>query len=1398
MPAIRTHVSVPSHPTVVKLTELDAPWIVDSYHLTPQVRGLVDRVVHAAAGPTGTGAFLIGPYGSGKSHFLAWLARRLSSLVEPPPDVRVVSLLDYPAEARLEDIVSEAMGVQGGTSDRRPRWAAAMAAHPSGVVLLIDELSEFLRSKPTPASFNEDVRTLQFLGEWSSEARCTVIAAMQEQIEHTGELDSGLYRKIKDRFPVRLTLNEIHTRALIADHLLCKGPGYAAAAEELVKRLRQALPDAPFADADLAAIYPIHPTTLELLDEVRDAFSQTRGVVDFVLTRLRGDAGRGVAPFLDEPWGALVTPDLIVEHFSEVLALNSAYLPVGQRLLPWAQRHLDELFETPALVALAHRILRLLIVAWLSPARAGLAPGEVAGMLLFAPSKLDPQRNLAVIGRVLGRLATDGRYVREEDGRYRLDLDDDSAEQLERLVDRARPEVPASEEALFALLASALDSARFAPLSLAQEQWSPRSVRWSSHERTVELWIGNGTPSAPTHAAACVRLPWGKPRPALGLVTLVPRTLSAEARHRTLAAQLLLRERVLGPDVRERLHRALAEGVAAFQGEVRGAFAEATLVDAEGHRLAPVPLERSMTTERWVTELGRVALRARYPSFELYAPTSGPLPRAAWQGFWRYLSAGGTLTSEAGSDTWLDLVREGYLLPMRLLKRRGRAFELAPTQRHDLVRLVLSLAEQGKTPEQVYARLAAPVFGLVPDQITALLALLHAQGDIDVVQGARQWRDAWATLPNPLQYEAIEVGRALSTEHARSLRLVCEGLSVSVPKTWTASAQRRAVGRLRERLERVAGGVRPLVPRLADAEADELLAAIASFTDDCAALAHDDELHGVELLLGRVGSASDLIRITTQLEELPRRIERQHRELRRYAHLAGALRDRPLAGELAELKDPPNLSDGSAVERWLFQAKRAHDAYKAAYRSAHRAWLEGLPAVPGPPPPLARSRHVGLQAELAQLSEAASEVARRRCTRLSDLDLQPECSCGFDGARAPLDTALRALSEASGRVEHGLVSFFGQPEVRERVRTWAEDTGDTEGTAGYLEGRDRWPAISELDAFDRHMAGVAVVREVPLDALGAWLAEGTWRTDRLVAAFGERARGWGERVRFTSLAASTEVEDWCVGRALATGVRLPPGVTAGTIDPMQVRPEGLARLEELGLRDDAVDAVLSLLWTSRMPVPDGATSPVVAALRDAVAPGSATDEAGTAVRIALLYGAHDRLRHTGGARWLAHLERVVEPRLSPPPLVDLLAECRDRPWCLLDAAGLALWPALGEALGELFPAWRLQRVRFADVGPRTTTAACGEALLAAGLDVPFAKVDAVDEVLHEGFLPFDDLCRVAIARLRPALRRRLEPGKPLVVFADHGFRLSVDGSRWVHGGASDAERIVPVIELLPR
>src|SRR5436853_844780 len=97
---IREHVEVSPHPSVVRLDQLQgqgAEWISNSYYLTAEVSRHLEALQTLFSKESGSGVFLIGHYGSGKSHFLAYVIQQLRSKTFGArcPGVVPISLLNY-------------------------------------------------------------------------------------------------------------------------------------------------------------------------------------------------------------------------------------------------------------------------------------------------------------------------------------------------------------------------------------------------------------------------------------------------------------------------------------------------------------------------------------------------------------------------------------------------------------------------------------------------------------------------------------------------------------------------------------------------------------------------------------------------------------------------------------------------------------------------------------------------------------------------------------------------------------------------------------------------------------------------------------------------------------------------------------------------------------------------------------------------------------------------------------------------------------------------------------------------------------------------------------------------------------------------------------------------------
>ena len=1430
---IGDYVSVREHPTVVRLADLDrddAAWLSESFVITPELEVPLAALGAFLRRRQGAGAFLIGHYGSGKTHLLAYLTQQLRSgdLVDPPPRVVPISLVNHRASSGLEEIVAAALGIDAEAHDRRSAWRTLdEEGAEAGILLILDELSEFLRSKPDRRTFNEDVRFLQFMGEWARDRPLWIIAAMQESIEHTGELEYSLYRKIKDRYPLRLMLTPAHVETLIAEGILIKRPGFREAVDGVLRGLARAFPGQHLDVERAAAIYPVHPATLELLEAVRDRFSQARGVVDFVVGQLRGDAARSRPAFLEAPWGRFLTPERIVDHFRDLFELEPEFLAFAQRLFPWYERHLGEIFESAPARELAERLVKLLVLVSLAPGREVLHAEEAAAWLLFAPARIDPERNRAVVARTLATLATRGRYVAQRDGGYCLDLADDGAGAFDASVARAVSELASTPELVLESLVGLLPRDGFNPFTLERERWLHRQVRWHFHERRFAVWLGDDAPEPTDALGVVLRLPWGEQRPVPGLATLVPRRIEIDDDLLELAALARFGERAHSPQNARRLAARMERLAPHLRQLVRNAWLEARLVSAEG-REEPAPrLAGDPDAEAWLAPVAIALLRRTYPSFERFAPTHGPLPRDVWRRFLAHCFGG----AEAwGHDAQVELVHEGYLVPMGLVRRsRDGGYAPAPNvERHELVRLLLPLLEHGPSPARLYEHLALPVYGLVPDQVGALLLHLSAQGVIDIRKGGRSLRDAYETLPDPRHYDRVLPARALSVEQREALARLARELGVALPKQWSALAERRIATEIASLARVRREYLEPVLERLDGLEAgralgERLRAHIAHWRS---LEGSSDPLAAFESFLSGIGSISAFLEEARESLALGERLPALLGDVERFRHLLqhplladGAARGsgdgalERLVDAVALLGEMPRLERLDDLATWLAQLAQRYERYKDAYRHAHDAWwreAESHPLWRWRAPALAASRHAGLAAALAETEAARAKADRARCRRPSNLDFQPLCVCGFDGPEAPARELLDAAAERVAALEQRLTAFFAQPEVRHRILAWREAGLETSpGTLEYLDGRAPWPDITDVAALDRHLAGLELTREVDESVVTELLRSRAWEPEALLRQLAARLASYeGRRLRFRAAGLSPGLPgtaaEWMARQMGRHGEALPEGLDTAAraaigeaLRAEWIAEPALGALEGLGLRPEDEDRIAGWLLDGTLPPPGAAPRDSLAgAIRDLLDPAPIDSPHALAVASRCAYRLDPRLQRLAGSRWRERLEALARtPLPGLPPLVARLREEDAAQWLVVDCAGLPLLEAVERALVAALSAWRPDGTGFALVGAGSSTDDFYRELLDASIRHALEKVNVVDELVHEAGGSFLELeARVGV-ELGLACRRvagRFDPGADLLVFADHGFRLSPERRHFVHGGGSTLERVVPL------
>ena len=295
--------------SVVQLREADtiadARRLVETFVISDRMAELLSRLVFPqlqfSKPADNKGVFVVGNYGTGKSHLMA-----VVSAIAEHPDL--VSRLTNKAVAQqcaniagrfrviraeigsttmsLRDIVCSVLedGLNGlgvsyefpATGDRHENksaleemMAAFQAVHPGrGLILVLDELLDYLRSRADQA-LSLDLSFLREVGEVCKGSRFRFVAGLQESLFDNPRFQfvADTLRRVKDRFEQvhiarddvafvvaeRILKKDAKQQALIREHLKQFAPLYGSMNERMEEFVR---------------LFPIHPAYLDTFERV--------------------------------------------------------------------------------------------------------------------------------------------------------------------------------------------------------------------------------------------------------------------------------------------------------------------------------------------------------------------------------------------------------------------------------------------------------------------------------------------------------------------------------------------------------------------------------------------------------------------------------------------------------------------------------------------------------------------------------------------------------------------------------------------------------------------------------------------------------------------------------------------------------------------------------------------------------------------------------------------------------------------------------------------------------------------------------------------------------------------------------------------------------------------------
>lgn len=812
-------IEVPEIKTVIQLKDIEKlelrQMILDSFIVTTEVRQNLEKIFNSLIKPKGSGAFLKGHFGSGKSHFLSMLSLLLryppawQVILEQDPSLKnfqellapkkllvvEISMVQHRATEFLEDIFLQEIfqelprhlpTSETGQRSRKETFAAIqkqiLGGGFSGLVLLVDELSEFLRSKTDAHAFQEDIRFLQFLGEDAANFPLWIVASLQEWIEETGDINQDTFNKIKDRYPVRLNLGRAHIEELISHRLIRQKKGAAEEIKKIFQSLRGYFPSFPVEEARFVKLYPVHPATIALLDRLKMLFSEHRGVVDFIHSRLKGDQERGISSLLDKPVTDLLRPAAIFDHFMHRLREMAETQPYIEKGYEYFNEEIPQIFKDPDQQKVALETVKILILAAISPVKVKYTVKHLTEMVLFRVTELEAEFNYQYFHDLLERLAKETSFLVVERGpepkqdHFVLDLRLDLPSLLRRKMRQVATEIFPHDRRLFNRLLPWAESPLIPWAGWAEKGQQNVFVSWEYTTRNGLILLRQ-IDELPLSELEKLAADWQRSENDFYL--LVGTTLNVDQQLTHLRQNLLpgLREKYPAiflfwipaaiPDKEENsLREILATLLLADKYQEDSSPAQIKALEflhnqlqSNRRRLGEIFTEAYfhglligdeqqielanygyLTQEKFLEEFIRPLLSRCFPKHNRVLAYLEALPPFAIPNLIREFFATGLVEINDKTKFGLRTILEDLLKPMGLVKKKGNQYFLHVDPRtNELAAFFFSLLDKGiQSLDDLYWALRKGEYSLLRTQFDILVLALIFSGNLIPYQGSRK------------------------------------------------------------------------------------------------------------------------------------------------------------------------------------------------------------------------------------------------------------------------------------------------------------------------------------------------------------------------------------------------------------------------------------------------------------------------------------------------------------------------------------------------------------------------------------------------------------------------------------------------------------------------------------
>ena len=642
-----------------------------------------------------------------------------------------------------------------------------------GLVILIDELSEFLRSKPDGRRFNEDIRFMQFLGEYAKRQPCWVIATLQEEIEKTGETTPEAFNKIKDRYPNRFYLTGQHIKELIHKRLIKIKNSKKEEVKKIYQDYKNSFSEINFSEEEFLRLYPVHPTAIDLLDNLKPLFSQHRGIIDFIHYRLKGDNSRNIKSMMDNPAEELLTADKIFDHFVDRIREMMETNPYYTKVYKYYEQEIDSLLDSEEKDT-GLKIIKLLILFSISPIEKKYTIRDITNMLFNKITDLDPSVNYEYIEDILNRLYQQGAYLIKEEGenkktnKYYIDLEADVNLIIKRRTDYIKSNLFKNDKRIFTKLGKKVQE-KFLPLNnLFDNPRQKRTVKWHNTERkgfmyflpVRDISIDNIKKTA-EHLTNSeedfmliinyaldvsedqkylenVLLPELTEEEKNSFIFWFPEELREKEFLKNALAKLILLEKYNNENsktskkVTNQLQELINEEVDRISKIFRDAYFTGKVINGYKQKIIDLDDMGFLQFQRLLDKIVSELLNNRFPDHEKILPYQTMLSTEQMDAVIDEFISKGDIDNLKELDGRVLSVIDGFMKPLDLVKKRKNGVRLTVNpSKNQLIKDVFKLLDQERTPiEDVYLKLRKGSYGMDRKQFKLLIYSLLFSGYI--------------------------------------------------------------------------------------------------------------------------------------------------------------------------------------------------------------------------------------------------------------------------------------------------------------------------------------------------------------------------------------------------------------------------------------------------------------------------------------------------------------------------------------------------------------------------------------------------------------------------------------------------------------------------------------------